>query len=86
MKHEDDSDVEEGEEGMEADLQVAAGEERREQAVLGQRLKEWVTRTETITQSAIGWLKDMETGYAHTQIIIEDVVDYNTHTNECIFP
>ncbi|KAK7494871.1 hypothetical protein BaRGS_00013998, partial [Batillaria attramentaria] len=59
MQHEDDSDIEEGEE-MDTDTQTAGSEEIKESAVLGQRLKEWVTRTESITQSAIGWLKEME--------------------------
>ena len=29
--------------------------------LVGERLKQWVTRTQTITQSAIGWLDSMDT-------------------------
>ncbi|XP_070190023.1 E3 ubiquitin-protein ligase rnf213-alpha-like [Littorina saxatilis] len=65
MEHEDDDEDEQDSEteGSSVDREPQQGEKEEEQRghkMVGQRLKEWVTRTETITQSAIGWLENMD--------------------------
>ncbi|KAK7478896.1 hypothetical protein BaRGS_00029877, partial [Batillaria attramentaria] len=57
MKHE--KDVEENEEGNN-DEEEDVLEERK--PGVGERLKEWVTRDKTVTESAIDWLENMKEG------------------------
>lgn len=42
------------------DEEALKEEEHSSGKLVGERLKEWMTRTETITQSAIGWLENMD--------------------------
>ncbi|KAK7107714.1 hypothetical protein V1264_015588 [Littorina saxatilis] len=60
MKHEEDMDEFEDLSVSDAEEEERQTEENGGQKMVGQRLKEWVTRTETITQSAIGWLENMD--------------------------
>ena len=67
MQHEEDM-AETGEDWSQSDEdqdededQGAAMEGGGGRKLVGERLKQWVTRTQTITQSAIGWLEKMDT-------------------------
>ncbi|XP_076466247.1 E3 ubiquitin-protein ligase rnf213-alpha-like [Babylonia areolata] len=65
MKHEDDdlSDDMEEEEDMEEEGEEEEGVAKEEEGggrMVRKRLREWVTRKETITQCAIGWLSNMD--------------------------
>ncbi|XP_076466869.1 E3 ubiquitin-protein ligase rnf213-alpha-like [Babylonia areolata] len=65
MKHEDDdlSDDMEEEEDMEEEGEEEEGVAMEEEGggrMVRNRLREWVTRKETITQCAIGWLNNMD--------------------------
>ena len=42
------------------DEEALKEEEGSSGKLVGERLKEWVTRMETITQSAVGWLENMD--------------------------
>ena len=61
MKHEEDLDemgeLSQSDEDEDEEVPMEEGGGRK---LVGDRLREWVTRTETITQSAIDWLEKMD--------------------------
>ena len=63
MSHEDNQDDSDDEIGEDDGEEEPLSEEEPAEQLVGQRLREWVTRKETITQSAIGWLDKLDKRY-----------------------
>ena len=60
MNHENDMEELSDEMSSTDEDEEVPMEEGGGRKLVGERLREWVTRTETITQSAIDWLEKMD--------------------------